>query len=266
MGGLPYEMSDTALLKLFTKFGTVQAVSIVTDSLMGMRSKGFGFVRMGGENEAKSAIEVLSRREILATGEYVSEYIPPDSADDDKPYDNKTSVMNIVETASRELAKLICYEPGKLNELEWRDLERMLAVVFDGIGYAVRLTRPAKDGGKDIILEFVASRQKQSYYVEVKHWVSGQKVSRNTVREFLSVVVRDHQQGGILISTSGFSASVMEGITEIERRRLRLGDSSTVVSLCRTYINVSCGLMRPVSFTDMLISVTGGGAEPDRSS
>jgi hypothetical protein len=266
VGGVPYEMTDTALLKVFTKFGTVQAVSIVLDRMMGMRSKGFGFVRMSSDGDAKTAIEALNREEVLENGEYVSAYTTPVVAKGDETYDRQSSVMTIVETMSRELARLVCYEPGKLQQLEWRDLERMLAAVLDGLGYAVRLTRPAKDGGKDIIVEFVASQQKLSYYVEVKHWVSGQRVGSKTVREFLSVIVRDQQRGGILISTSGFSASAMQGITEIERKRLRLGDSDTVVSLCRTYLNVSRGLVYPVNYTDMLISVTRDGVEPDESS
>jgi restriction endonuclease Mrr len=90
---------------------------------------------------------------------------------------------------------------------------------YVNIGYAVRLTRPAKDGGKDIVVEFVASKEKQSYYIEIKHWVSGPKVGKHTVREFLSVVVRDQRQGGVIISTSGFTASAMQGITEIERKK-----------------------------------------------
>jgi hypothetical protein len=251
VGNLPYEISDTVLLKIFGKFGTVEESSIVTDSMSG-RSKGFGFVQMRSESEARAAMQGLHDKEILNNGEFVTDY---DSIDDTLLAHRKT-VMSIIETASRELAKLICNEPGKLQDLEWRDLERLLATVFNGIGYAVQLTRSAKDGGKDLIIEFVASRQKQTYYVEVKHWTSGKKVGGETVREFLSVVVRDQPQGGIIISTSGFSASAMEGITEIERE-LRFGNSNTVVSLCRTYLKASSGLIYPVNYKDMLFSVTG---------
>jgi restriction endonuclease Mrr len=224
---------------------------------MSQRSKGFGFILMSNESEVEHAVEALHNREVLNNGELIED---SNSTDENIPPHQK-SVMNVIETASKELAKLICYEPGKLQDLEWRDLERMLALVFDGIGYAVQLTRSAKDGGKDLIVEFIATSQKHSYYIEVKHWVSGQKVGNKIVQEFLSVVVRDQKQGGILISTSGFSGSAMEGITEIERRKLRLGNSDTVVSLCRTYLNVSNGLLKPMNYTDMLMSVTRDGID-----
>jgi sulfur transfer protein SufE len=40
-----------------------------------------------------------------------------------------------------------------LEELEWHDLERTVADIFDGLGFLVTLTPPRKDGGKDIILD-----------------------------------------------------------------------------------------------------------------
>lgn len=255
VGNLPYGFSDTALLKLFIKFGTIRSADIVTDIMSG-RSKGFGFVTMVSEDEAQNAIRELHNQVIFGDDELVSDYNSPDLINENSQKKIQLSIISIIETASRELVRLVCHDPRKLQDIEWRDLERMLAVVFDGIGYTVQLTRPAKDGGKDIIIEFIASNQKQSYYVEVKHWVSGQKVGNKIVREFLSVVVRDQQQGGIIISTSGFSASAMEGITEIERKRLRLGNKDTVVSLCRTYLNLSSGLMRPTNLNDTIVSVT----------
>lgn len=54
----------------------------------------------------------------------------------------------------------------------------------------------------------------------------------------------------------------MQGITEIQRRKLRLGNDNTVVSWCRTYLNVESGLLHPVSYTNTLIDfteVSGGG-------
>lgn len=257
VGGLPYEMSDTALLKLFIRFGEVQAISIVTDRFHNHRSKGFGFVEMSTEEVASQAVQSLHGKEVLESGEFVSDY---NSLSDEAPNDQE-SVMSIIETAMKTFAKLVCNEPGKLQDLEWRDVERLLAVVFEGIGYSVHLTPPARDGRKDIVVQFIASGKRQSYYVEVKHWVSGKKVGQKIAREFLSVVVRDEQQGGILISTSGFSGGIMQGFTEIERKKLRLGDDNTVVSLCRTYLNVTSGLIYPVNFTDTLIAVTREGAE-----
>jgi len=180
VGGLPYGMSDTALLRVFSGFGSVHGISIICDLMHGNRSKGFGFVRMYRRSDAEEAMRALSGQQVLETGDYPSDYL-----DEPLSTSDREAVMTIIETAMKELAKLVCFEPGKLQQLEWRDLERMLAVVLDGIGYAVRLTPPTKDGGKDIVVQFIASRRTQSHYVEVKHWVSGKKVGNDTVREFL---------------------------------------------------------------------------------
>ena len=39
----------------------------------------------------------------------------------------------------------------------------------------------------------------------------------------------------MLLSTSGFSKKVAEGVTEIEQRRMRLGNHTKIISLCKTY-------------------------------
>jgi RNA recognition motif-containing protein len=58
VGGLPYETTDDELKKLFEASGTVASATVATDKGSG-RSKGFGFVEMSSEEEAKSAIEAV---------------------------------------------------------------------------------------------------------------------------------------------------------------------------------------------------------------
>ena len=62
VGNLPYQTSETELQDLFTPFGTVKSAKVIVDRDTG-RSKGFGFVEMGSENEAKEAIENLDGKE-----------------------------------------------------------------------------------------------------------------------------------------------------------------------------------------------------------
>ncbi len=255
IGGLPYGMSETSLLRLFIKFGNVKEVSLPIDSMTG-RSKGFAHVQMADTVAFSTVITELNGKEILENGEHASDYELGSTAENDNSDIGKLAVVQIIETASRDLATLICNKPGIIQHLEWRDLERILAVAFDGIGYSVRLTPGAKDGGKDIVVGFVASGKVHSYYVEVKHWVSGKKVGKGHIKEFLSVIVRDQQEGGILVSTSGFAASAMQGITAIERKKLRFGNSNNIVTLCRTYLNVAQGLLYRVNYLDALISHT----------
>ncbi len=59
VGGLPYQTTEQDLLDLFEQVGQVTNASVITDRATG-RSKGFGFVEMSDDQEARSAIERLN--------------------------------------------------------------------------------------------------------------------------------------------------------------------------------------------------------------
>ena len=56
VGGLSWGTTDDALRDLFAQAGNVVSATVITDKFTG-KSKGFGFVEMGSEEEAKAAIE-----------------------------------------------------------------------------------------------------------------------------------------------------------------------------------------------------------------
>jgi RNA recognition motif-containing protein len=55
VGNLPFSATEDVLAESFAECGTVDSVRIITDRETG-RSKGFGFVEMGTDEEAASAI------------------------------------------------------------------------------------------------------------------------------------------------------------------------------------------------------------------
>ena len=59
VGNLTYGTTDSTLEQLFGEFGTVQSAQVIMDRDTG-RSKGFGFVEMGSDQEAQAAIAALS--------------------------------------------------------------------------------------------------------------------------------------------------------------------------------------------------------------
>jgi len=59
VGNLPYQVGDAELEQLFSEFGSVQSVQVIHDRDTG-RSKGFGFVEMGSDQEAQAAIAALN--------------------------------------------------------------------------------------------------------------------------------------------------------------------------------------------------------------
>ena len=59
VGNLSYEVSSSDLEQMFTPHGTVQSAEVIQDRDSG-RSKGFGFVEMGSDQEAQAAIAALN--------------------------------------------------------------------------------------------------------------------------------------------------------------------------------------------------------------
>ncbi|MCW3054310.1 MAG: rbpB [Chthonomonadales bacterium] len=59
VGGLPYSATEEELSNLFSSHGTVSSASVITDKYTG-QAKGFGFVEMGTNEEAQSAINTLN--------------------------------------------------------------------------------------------------------------------------------------------------------------------------------------------------------------
>lgn len=59
VGRLPYSMTDDELRDLFAAYGTVESAKVIMDRDSG-RSKGFGFVEMSNDEEAKAAIAALN--------------------------------------------------------------------------------------------------------------------------------------------------------------------------------------------------------------
>lgn len=63
VGGLPYTATEDSLKEMFAQAGTVETATIIMDKMTG-RSKGFGFVEMSTEEEAKKAIETLNGKDM----------------------------------------------------------------------------------------------------------------------------------------------------------------------------------------------------------
>ena len=63
VGNLPYTVGDSGLQQMFETFGSVVSAQVIVDRDTG-RSKGFGFVEMGSDQEAQAAITGINSKEI----------------------------------------------------------------------------------------------------------------------------------------------------------------------------------------------------------
>jgi RNA recognition motif-containing protein len=75
VGNLPYSVGDSDLQQLFSACGTVVSAQVIMDRETG-RSKGFGFVEMGTDQEAQAAIAACNGKEIEGRALNVNEARP----------------------------------------------------------------------------------------------------------------------------------------------------------------------------------------------
>ena len=75
VGNLSFDTSDSDLRRLFEEFGTVESAQVISDRDTG-RSKGFGFVEMGSDQEAQAAISALNGKEVGGRALTVNEAKP----------------------------------------------------------------------------------------------------------------------------------------------------------------------------------------------
>jgi cold-inducible RNA-binding protein len=72
VGNLSFETSDDDLKEAFSKVGACEMAAVIKDRISG-RSRGFGFVEMGTDEEAQRAIAELNGKDLRGRNISVSE-------------------------------------------------------------------------------------------------------------------------------------------------------------------------------------------------
>ena len=75
VGNLPFNLGEDNLKEIFEEYGEVTSSKIISDKFTG-RSKGFGFIEMANDDEAKNAIEELNNAEVGGRNIKVNESQP----------------------------------------------------------------------------------------------------------------------------------------------------------------------------------------------
>lgn len=75
VGNLPYSMDSDKLGQLFAQAGNVTSAKVIADKYSG-RSRGFGFVEMGSDEEAKKAVEMFHNKDVEGRALVVNEARP----------------------------------------------------------------------------------------------------------------------------------------------------------------------------------------------
>jgi len=75
VGSLSWNVTDDQLKEFFSEAGTVESAKVIVDRETN-RSKGFGFVEMSSDEEAKAAVEKLNNKELDGRNIIVTEARP----------------------------------------------------------------------------------------------------------------------------------------------------------------------------------------------
>ena len=75
VGNLSYDTGEDDLRKAFEAHGRVESVAVISDQYSG-RSKGFGFVEMSNDDEARAAMEALNEKDLMGRSIKVDEARP----------------------------------------------------------------------------------------------------------------------------------------------------------------------------------------------
>lgn len=166
---------------------------------------------------------------------------------------------NIIKKTSILLAEAVASSVNFLQNIEWRDLERMLAMVLDELGFDVELTPGSKDGGKDLIAQCNFAGSNRTYLIEVKHWRSSTKVGISHINSFVSVILKEKADRGLFLSSGGYNNNVFESLTVTQKKHLTLGNSSNIHHLCQLYTKKRSGIWTPPEDISSLIFESNQG-------
>jgi len=75
VGSLPFSTTEDTLGQLFAGYGQVVSVNVIKDKYSG-QSRGFGFVEMATDEEAKKAIQALNGHNLEGRNIVVKEALP----------------------------------------------------------------------------------------------------------------------------------------------------------------------------------------------
>jgi cold-inducible RNA-binding protein len=83
VGNIPYNASEEELKELFSEYGEIESLKIMKDQFTD-RSKGFGFIEMANEQDAKKAIAALNGKDFKGKSLTVAEARPQQKRQDFK--------------------------------------------------------------------------------------------------------------------------------------------------------------------------------------
>jgi hypothetical protein len=130
-----------------------------------------------------------------------------------EPRKGEPSNRKIVLATTRDLTHVIeavAREPKERFKINPRVFEELVAELFDKLGYAVTLTPPTRDGGRDVIAEREDFEGRRILQIECKRYAPDNKVGIDVAQRLVGVVVGYASTSGVIVTTSDYSTDARE--------------------------------------------------------
>lgn len=111
---------------------------------------------------------------------------------------------------NEELVRYLAAHPDKLQVLESRRFEELVAEIFRDFGYEIILTPRSKDGGLDIRGIRKDAVGTLLYLIECKRYAPTRPVGIEIVRRLYGVTVDERASCGVVVTTSHFTRGAKE--------------------------------------------------------
>lgn len=119
------------------------------------------------------------------------------------------------------IARQILEDKRSLQEISWRDFEKLLGELLEIDGWNVQVTRGSKDGGIDVIAKKNDLRLGEIKTIwQAKKYKNGNKVSLSDVRELSAIREFEGATKGVIVTTSKLTKGAIEWV---QRDLYRLG-------------------------------------------
>jgi restriction system protein len=122
-----------------------------------------------------------------------------------------------------------------LDGLNWRELEYLCGVIYQDMGYKIKVTPQGNDDGVDVFAEKQTCGQKCKVIIQAKKWSMKNPVGKNVVRELDGTINLHYATNGVLVTTGRFSGGALE--MEKQYSRIELIDQDKMLQL----LNAHCG-------------------------
>jgi restriction system protein len=110
--------------------------------------------------------------------------------------------------ASDDILHVISKDPRLLQQVSWREFERIMADLLERLGFQIELQQGTKDGGIDILALRGGPLGDHRYLIQAKRWAN--KVGVEPVRQLLFLQGHYRATKGCLATTSTFTRGARE--------------------------------------------------------